>query len=224
MLRGRGASVLVILGVLMLLLGVISTAVANENDYLDFSGGQLNGVTLDPDDPQLTVRPGAAITGEVDLLLYTEHRSGAVFPVIGTPTWGDHESSFWTIDSWAPVGTSTYDVTIDLQAPQQPGSYYIGFAGRAEMTGANVASMTNWSVGANSWNDGNDIAEWSSSVHELAIAEGNVLATWDFPDGPRTGHMPATAIRVEATPEPATWILLACTAGMGALARRRREQ
>ncbi len=83
-------------------------------------------------------------------------------PVIYTPSWGDHASSWVSVEYWVPTGTSFYDVPISLTAPDS-GTHYITFASQGQTDGSYIASLTGWFLGFNSWNDGVDLADYDAT-------------------------------------------------------------
>ncbi|GAJ20252.1 unnamed protein product, partial [marine sediment metagenome] len=89
-----------------------------------------------------------------------------------TPSWGSHSSSYVTVKSDLPVGTSTYNVSIDLNAPTTSGTYYLIFASNCEMNLGWTMSQTNWTTGTMSWNDGNDIADLTESNLDDSLSTG----------------------------------------------------
>ena len=137
-----------------------------------FLQGILEGRQLGCTNPSVSVPPSQSITGNISILATNTHEPSVIFPVGATTSWGDHETSYWEIDDWAPAATSTsYSVPINLTAPSAPGTYSIWFAAGAETTLPHVMSCTHWASGplgnqANAppiWNDGNDIAEWATT-------------------------------------------------------------
>lgn len=123
------------------------------------SGGNLNGTSINPSNPVLTVNTGESITGILNVQATYSGTPGNVVPFGYTPSWGSHSSSYVTVKSDLPVGTSTYNVSIDLNAPPTSGTYFLIFATNAEMNLGWTMSQTNWTTGTMSWNDGNDIAD-----------------------------------------------------------------
>ena len=163
-------------------------------------GGLLNGTALSPSSPTVTVSANMPIQGE--LSMHAENTGGTsdIFPVCGTPNWGDHASSGWTVDSWLhnPPGTADYSVPVDLTAPEQPGVYYLFFAGAWELNCGNVLSCTNWGyAGGNLWNDGHDVADWSGAQAQDAMDRGWVCSEWIGSGGDlHERPVPAAAVRI----------------------------
>ncbi len=159
--------------------------------------GALNGSPISRDEMEIHVAPGEPIRGSV--LLHVEHSHGdnASFPVIETPTWGDHARSYRTVVQDAPTGVSMHTATIDRVAPDTPGVYHIVIAGMAETEPRYVASGTNWSGDGPVWNNGTDVAGWSAAMLDQVMTRGSLRPPWltGFRDL-RTTEAGATAIRV----------------------------
>jgi hypothetical protein len=166
------------------------------NSYIKLIDGEINGKTIDPSNPQIVVSPGEDISGRVTIEVKNSGESSWIFPVIATPSWGDHKTSYWIIASHQNPGVKTYNVNINLKAPDKPGEYYIIFVANWELDGGDVASATNWRVGEEHWNDGNDVADWSSEIIDEAIKNGLVLVDWEYLNGIEKSYVPATAIKV----------------------------
>ena len=171
-------------------------------DAISLRSGTINGKALEVDAPTVSLTPEEAISGVVNIRVTNSHGPNAIFPVGATSTWGDHEQSYWSIDSWAPgPATTQYTVQLDLTAPTSPGTYAIIFAALAETSLGHVMSATHWGSGGPRWNNGDDIASWDASQIESAIANGYVNApSYGFPlESDRFG---AAAITVVVTPAP----------------------
>ena len=168
-------------------------------DQIVLHGGSLNNTAINRSNPVLMVNPGEPISGSVDLSVTNGHGSHAIFPVGATTTWGPHENSFWGLPIRPPAfGTSREGVEISATAPQTPGVYAIIFAAQAETSLAHVMSATHWPSGSPRWNNGDDVAGWSQSQIDFAIANGYVLAPqhgWGEP----TARFGAAAVRIIVT-------------------------
>lgn len=142
-------------------------------------------------DRTISVQPGQPIEGWVELDGHHEW-DNLTTPLIGTPTWGDHASSF------IHYGNASHNVIADVDwaAPPTPGTYYIVFAFRAELDGGDVASMTNWAADPEVWDDGNDVAGWSEDMIADAMADRKVVADVLFNSGMRKRWVPANAVQV----------------------------
>jgi len=136
------------------------------------SGGTLNGTSINPSNPTLTVNSGESITGTLKVQAIYSGPSGNVVPFGYTPSWGAHSSSYITVISDLPVGTSPYDVLINLNVPTTPGTYYLIFASNCEMNLGWTMSQTNWTTGTMSWDDDNDIADLTESKLQDSISTG----------------------------------------------------
>ena len=182
---------------------------AQFHSSLFIASGTLNGVNLDPANPIITVQPGESITGEVSLLADNGWDPNCVAPLAATPSWGEHSSSYWGINSWIPTGQSNHSTSIPtgLTAPTEPGLYYFYFAFRGEMTYANVMSLTSWAhPGGNVWNDGVDVADWNNNQAQSAIDSGYVYTQF-LENVYYWTNVPAAAIRVQVGTVPVTLTL-----------------
>ena len=187
--------------------GLAGDSGGTENDPLNgdrvfLNSATLNGQTIDNANPSLTVAAGQAISGTVNLTVHNDHGSHAVFPVEATPTWGDHETSFWRVPIHpSAFGSTQGNASIALTAPSTPGTYAIIFAAQAELSGGYVMSATHWPSGPPRWNNGDDVAGWSDEQIGFAIANGYVRAP-QYGWGQPTNHFGATAVRIVVTSEP----------------------
>ena len=165
-------------------------------DRVFLNSGTLNGQQITSSNPFLSVTPGQAISGTVNLMVANDHGGHAVFPVEATPTWGDHQSGYWDVPISVPsYGTARRDVTIDLTAPSTPGVYAIIFAAQAEFSGGYITSATHWPSGSPRWNNGDDIAGWSASQIDFAIANG-YLRAHQHGSGVDFAHFGAAAVKI----------------------------
>jgi hypothetical protein len=136
------------------------------------SGGALNGTSINPFNPVLTVNSGGSITGTLKVQAIYSGPSNNVVPFGYTPSWGPHSSSYVTVISDLPVGTNTYNVPINLNAPSTSGTYFLIFATSCEMNLGWTMSRTNWTTGTMSWNDGKDIADLTESNLDDSLSTG----------------------------------------------------
>ena len=170
------------------------------DDRVFINGGTLNGSRIDSANPSLTVPPGQSISGTVNLTVANGHGSHAIFPVGATVTWGDHQSSYWSLPISPPAfGSSRGDVAINLTAPSTQGTYAIIFAAQAETSLGHVMSATHWASGGPRWDNGDDIAGWDASQIDFAIANGYARAPqygWKDP----ISHFGASAIKIIVRP------------------------
>ena len=166
------------------------------DDRVFINGGTLNGQQIDSANPSLSVTPGQSISGSVNLTVENGHGGHAIFPVGATTTWGDHESSYWSLPIHPPAfGSSQGKVTINLTAPSISGVYAIIFAAQAETSLAHVMSGTHWASSRPRWDNGDDIAGWDASQIDFAIGNGYVRAPqygWKQP----TAHFGASAMKI----------------------------
>ena len=143
---------------LLALVGTAGWANSSPDRIFLLDGSVLNGKPINSADNEITVVPGKAIAGVLKIRVENDHDPGAVVPVIYTPSWGDHSSSWVSIERWAPTGTSYYDASVSLTAPSE-GTHYITFGSQGQTNGCYIASLTSWSLRFNSWNDGMDLAD-----------------------------------------------------------------
>jgi hypothetical protein len=151
---------------------------------------------ISPTNKTIVVTPESSLSGTVALLVRNEGSPGAVAPLIGTPSWGDSRTGFWTIAGWFNTGEGTVSAPVQLVAPNKPGTYYILFAMQLEMDGANVASGTNWAVNHNVWGDGNDIAQFTPAQITEAQHRGCAVDAWLMQNGSQQTAVPSDAIAV----------------------------
>jgi hypothetical protein len=123
-------------------------------------GGDLNGTKINPGHNEITVAAGAALQGTVNIRTENDHGPGAIVPVLYTPTWGNHSTSWVQIGNAPAGGRQDYSVNIRLTAPGTPGTYCLIFGMAGQISGEYLASMSAWwGCGAPVWNDGNDLAD-----------------------------------------------------------------
>jgi hypothetical protein len=151
---------------------------------------------ISPTNKTIVVAPGSSLSGTVALLVRNGGSPGSVAPVIGTPSWGDPRTAFWTISGWFRTGEGDLSTPVHLTAPNEPGTYYILFAMQLEMNGANVASGTSWAVHHDVWGDGNDIAQFTPTQITEAQRNGCAVDTWLFQGGPQPIAVPSDAVEV----------------------------
>jgi len=152
--------------------------------------------------PTIYVSPGQLLSGTVTLIANNNIPPNCVVPLIGTSSWGENSNSWWLIHPCLPYGSSTQTASVNLQAPSEAGTYYIIFAFRGELTGAQMASATNWNVGYLVWNDGNDIADFSSTQISEAQQNGVTVVNWLYAEGYLLTYTPACAITVVVSGTP----------------------
>ncbi len=147
-------------------------------------GGSLNEIPINAGSHWITVEPGGAINGTVNVETFNTMGSGAIAPLGYTVTWGNRATQ--PVESYPWIGTDTrnYAINIAKTAPDTPGDYYIviAFAGRYDIDQV----MSGTFAGATTvWNDGNDLGwDWNTSQYQQAQAEGKVTHDlWKPPDG-----------------------------------------
>ena len=169
-------------------------------DRLAFDSGRINETDINPFDPVVVVNGGEKISGTLNIEVSNSHPASQVFPVGATPSWGDRQSSFWEITSWAPPGNTTYQVTVDLVVPAEAGTYYILLAGGPQPAVANIISGTHWEAGTQKqWDDEDDVAAWGSGRIISAVQNGWVRVDWV---GNFRAEIGATAVRVVVEEAP----------------------
>lgn len=157
-------------------------SISSDTSYLHIISGTGSFSSIQ-DSHTITVNPGQKISGDVTLKTYNAYPSDWVAPLIGTPSWGDRTGSWWLINGWIPTGVSTQESSVDIKAPQEPGTYYLIFAFSCEMYGNQVASSTDWHNGPVVWGDGNDLADMNSTQFAQAQQDGVVTVNWLGADG-----------------------------------------
>jgi hypothetical protein len=162
----------------------------------------------------LSVLPGATLSGVVNLQALNYGVSEDVAPLIYTPSWGQASTSWQLINGWIATGASAQQAQVSVTVPATPGVYYIIFAFQWEVGGDHLASASNWTLGYDVWNDGNDLAEFSGAQVANAQADGCTVNLWLYPCGvgpeyaPCPGgflpqYVPADAVTVVVgTPPP----------------------
>jgi hypothetical protein len=165
--------------------------------YLKVESGTGSFSYVSPSNKQITVEPGGTITGTVKMEAKNDLDAGTNAPLVGTPNWGGHSSSHWTVSTSISSGTNDYVTNeISLTAPGSDGTYYLIFAYGAENTAAQIASLTDKSYGGASWNDGEDLADISSAQVTEAQSLGRTSMNCLFDTGYQEWIMPVDVIKV----------------------------
>lgn len=138
------------------------------------SGSILNGNSMDLFNPTLTVNTGGSITGTLKTQATYFGPSNNIVPFGYTPSWGSRSNSYVTVDDLS-VGTTTTNVSINLNAPATSGIYFLIFATNAEMNLGWTMSRTNWTTDSKSWNDGKDIADVTESELVGSLTTGYLI-------------------------------------------------
>jgi hypothetical protein len=156
--------------------------------------GPFSGVT--PTHKIVSVRAGGSLAGSLTLRALDLGPAFAQTPLIETPSWGDQKTSWRLITNLHP-GQTEITAQINERAPLRAGTYHIIFAFNMEMNGGDVASATNWALGQDVWNDGNDIAQFDSAQLYDAQQFGCAVDFSLVVEGYKPMYVPADAITVE---------------------------
>jgi hypothetical protein len=157
----------------------IPTNPSGTGGTLQIVSGSGSFSSVSPANKILNVYSGATLNGTVNLQTFAEGCDFCVVPLIYTPSWGNDSTSWQLINSGIPnSGYSSQTANVSLTAPTRPGVYYIIFAFQWEIGGDHVASASNWALGYDVWNDGNDIAEFNAAQISSAQLNGYALDEW----------------------------------------------
>lgn len=169
-----------------------ATIPRNENGgtggTLRITSGSGDFNSLSSANKTLTVGQGAKLNGTIELQALNLGVADAIAPLIWTPSWGDHSTSWRLVDAWVHTGESAQHAQVSFTAPTTPGVYHIIFAFGWEIGGDHVASGSNWGLHSNVWNDGNDIAEFNASQISSAQLKGYAVDRWLFGGPNGTTH------------------------------------
>ena len=127
-------------------------------------------------------------------------------PLILAYTWGAHSSSYQLVYANLSAGSGSGTATISgLVVPTAPGTCYLIFAFRNESDSVQVASATSTLYGPPVWNDGNDIADFSTVQISDAQSSGRTTGSWLMINGLHWVKVPGDAISIrvilnESTP------------------------
>lgn len=146
-------------------------------------GGSLNGQAVNASVPQITIGKDQTLAGTIRIRVENGHSANAAVPIVYTPTWGPHETSFTVVSLSSPVGVKEYDVAINFPGPKAPGTYYLVFASAGQTDAHYVASVTSWLNGTSVWNDGNDLADLTEPDFASVRRDGALLVSQLEPDG-----------------------------------------
>jgi Tol biopolymer transport system component len=189
--KRAGATALVCLATL-----AASAAIRNN---ITLMPGTVAGQDVSNGNYQITVAPGAAITGSFDVRVHNEMPSSAIAPVAAAPSWGNPQTNYWGINSWAPTGDSTQHVTVNLTAPAIEGVYYVFVAMAGTYNYDQLMSGTHPAFSAD-WTNGNKLASLPRCDFETAAATGWLPFNWYTPTNPQPGQVAMAAIRVIVSP------------------------
>ncbi|NLT38780.1 MAG: carboxypeptidase regulatory-like domain-containing protein [Methanomassiliicoccus sp.] len=183
--------------------------------YVKIQSGTGSFSSVTTTNKQIVVEPGAALTGSVAMLAKNDLKSTDAAPLVGLTSWGSHSSNFWSINNWISTGTNSYvSSNIAVNAPSSEGTYYLIFAFNAELNGAQVASCTNWRhEGGVVWNDGNDIASFSSHKIAEIQSNGRTTVSYLFTTWSQEWTVPSDAIKIVVADEKEGVALLGTISG-----------
>lgn len=193
----RVVSLIVLISLFVGMVLVSDTAMAadpGDTSYIHITSGTGSFSAISTSNKQISVAPGSSITGSITMSTTNSWASSASTRLIGTSNWGTHSSSYWTVGSVATGSNSYTSSGVSLTAPSSAGTYYLIFAFRAETSGGAVASATNWATGSPIWNDGNDIADFTSTQVSQAQSYGQAAVDWCMTTGYTLVNVPSDAI------------------------------
>jgi len=170
--RKKGDAFLIIIFLLLFLLSFEIIALSAPFTIFLRSGSTLNGMSINPSNPVITVSERENITGTLKVQVAYNGPPNNIVPFGYTPSWGSHKSSYVTVSNDLPVGTSSGNISINLSAPADSGTYYLILATNAEMNLGWTMSRTNWTTGSYSWNDGEDIADLTGFQLKKSLSRG----------------------------------------------------
>ncbi len=169
----------------------------NTHGYIRITSGSGDFANINAANKMINVQAGSPISGAVFMTVVNHGAPSAVAPMIGTPSWGNPATSFWTVTPSVATGTSTIRSSVHLTAPTTPGIYSIIFAYQLEIGEDHIASGTNWATGTDIWGDGNDIAEFTTAQIAQAQQSGCTLDNWIVQGGRELLLVPADAISLK---------------------------
>ena len=156
-----------------------TTAVQQARDRVSLLAGALNQTRITPFAATLTVAPGAKISGQLEVAVDNTHPRSEIFQLVQVQTWGERPTAFREVEDRVLPGNTRHLVPVELNAPEEPGTYHLILAAAAEPGAAEIASGTHWeSAPSPRWGDGDDLAAWSSQRLELAKGQGWVEVEW----------------------------------------------
>jgi hypothetical protein len=130
----------------------------------------LNGQTLSTSNPELRVAPGSRITGTVTFTVENVQPGSWITPVIWVTSWerGTVADGRVRVVSNSISSTQQFTVKIDVTAPGEPGTYYIGFFAGWMYSPDEVASNDH----PPKYGDGDDIWDMKQSDWESILRDG----------------------------------------------------
>lgn len=153
----------------------LSAAAQNHGVVSIQAGGEINGESIDPADPAISVEPDEILTGSIPVNCYNPYDGNVVFPVGATATWGNRESQPWVVDGSISPGWTTLTVPVNIVAPTDPGTYHLLVASGPRYDIAQVLSATTAAMDA-VWYDGNDLG-WDFEQWQLDEAASQGFTT-----------------------------------------------
>lgn len=161
------------------------------------TGGVLAGQSLSGSKWTIYVEPNEYIKGNIECKTYNSNSPDAVMPFGYTWTWGKRESSIVTVNEWIPTGGRYWDISINLRAPSERGTYYIIFSANGEFNMEQVLSSTSWVYRRIVWHDGNDFHDMDDNNLLFAHEKGYV-SNWPYLNdtGYHVANVPVMPIKV----------------------------
>ena len=158
-----------------------TTSTSSSDISLTLLSGTLNGNSISPSSPELTVDANESITGSLIFDADNHYGNpGGIMPFAWTPGWGDHETSYTQISGWVPHNTVTnYNVSINQTAPSTPGTYYLWFIMSDKYNSGEMICCDRPAV----WDDGDDIADMGETQYSQVVSTGEV--DWTYNNSPR---------------------------------------
>lgn len=159
--------------------------------------GTVNGQYVTASNRTLTVMPGDLLSGQLQVQINSTFASGTPMALGLTSSWGIRQTGYADLGDF-PTPTTGLSKTIPvyMEAPSEPGTYYIITAFYGDYTAGQVMSATHSSVGSLVWYNGDDIAGWTPTTINTANTDGTVLVNYLYPWGNNPRSVPATAIKV----------------------------
>jgi hypothetical protein len=145
----------------------------------------LNNQALQTANPELRVTPGSRITGTIIFTVENVQPGSWITPVIWVTSWerGTVANGKVRVVANDIRATRQFTVNIDIVAPSNPGTYYVGFFAGWMYNPDEVASNDH----PLNYGDGDDVWDMTQNEWEKVLGEGR--------SGPTYG-MPGRAIRI----------------------------
>ncbi|MBN1349094.1 T9SS type A sorting domain-containing protein [candidate division KSB1 bacterium] len=182
---------------IIILMSLLLSLTITHASTVELVSGSVQNTPVENGILEISVQPDETISGQITIETDNIGEAGNIAPLVMVWSWGAHETSFTTINGWIPIGVHSHTIDINLQAPSAPGVYYLTFAFYLEMTGAQVASLTNWQVaGSPHWNDEQDIADWNGDEYLQSTKEHIVTTLYEGAGGWGTATLPAAMVKI----------------------------